>query len=261
MGKQRPLLAAVMATVGVAALYRARIRPWMYHWGATPAEVNAVLPGDDLMCPSATRTTRAVTVDAPISTVWRWLSRIGEGGDGHYTYRWLERGSTDGHTSVGTLHPHWLDLRVGDVIWLAHRYGPTARQVVAAIEPESYLVVVSARDFERIRHGQKASGAWGAYLRRSGSCSRLLIRGTGGSTGRFGFDIARFVVELALLRVMRTHAQRISPATATPVMPSDTTALAPIPDRHTHRHGQSRADGLPSTPPRPAASCAQRLQG
>ncbi|NOQ00082.1 MULTISPECIES: hypothetical protein [Mycolicibacterium] len=226
MGKQRPVLAALMAAVGAAALYTGRIRPWMYHWGATVAEINTELPGDNLVCPDAARTTRAVTVGAPVETVWSWLSRIGQGGNGHYTYRWLERNSPTDSTSCGTIHPQWQQLRVGDVIWLARRYGPTARQVVAAVRPGAYVVLVSGRDFDRIQRGEKASAAWGVYVRRTGSLSRLLIRGSGGLTGQLGFDVARFAYDLSVLRSIHTRARHISP----PPVTSLTTACTDAPD-------------------------------
>ena len=55
----------MMAAVGVAALYRSHVAPWMYTWGARADEVRAVLPGDELVDPDSPQTTRAVTIDAP----------------------------------------------------------------------------------------------------------------------------------------------------------------------------------------------------
>ena len=64
------------------------------------------------------------------------------------------------------IHPEWQDIRVGDTVWLARSYGEVARQVIAAVEPESHLVLMSPDDFERVQRGEKASGAWGFHLRR-----------------------------------------------------------------------------------------------
>ena len=63
------------------------------------------------------------------------------------------------------IHPEWQDLRVGDTVWLARRYGDGARQVVAAVKPNSHLVLMSPDDFERVQRGEKASGAWAFHLR------------------------------------------------------------------------------------------------
>ena len=80
-----------MAVFGVVALYRMRVRPWMYTWGASDDEVTAVLPGDELVSAHTPRTTRALTIDAPIAAVWPWLAQIGEDRGGFYSYSVLER--------------------------------------------------------------------------------------------------------------------------------------------------------------------------
>jgi hypothetical protein len=77
MTKQRPGLAAVMALVALMILYRTYIRPWMYRWGATAEEIVAKLPGDDLVQSGPPRTTRAISIDAPVDLVWPWLARRG----------------------------------------------------------------------------------------------------------------------------------------------------------------------------------------
>ena len=78
MGKQTRWLAGLVALFGVVALYRTRLRPWMYTWGANDDEIMAVLPGDELVSAHTPRTTRAVTIDTPIAAVWPWLAQIGE---------------------------------------------------------------------------------------------------------------------------------------------------------------------------------------
>ena len=129
-----------MAVVGAIALYRFHLRPWMYTWGADDDEIGAVLPGDELVSSAALRTTRALTIDAPLHDVWPWLTQIGEDRGGFYSYSLLERAVGAHIYNANTIHPEWQHLDVGDTIWLARRYGDTARQVVAAVEAESHLV-------------------------------------------------------------------------------------------------------------------------
>jgi hypothetical protein len=81
----------VALTIGAAIGYQKFARPWMYTWGACAAEIDAVLPGDDLVAASAVRTTRGVTIDASPEAVWQWLVQIGEDRGGFYSYDWLER--------------------------------------------------------------------------------------------------------------------------------------------------------------------------
>lgn len=206
MGKQRTLLADAMAAVGFAALYRAHVRPWIHTWGARPDEISATLPGDELVDPDATRTTRAVTIDAPRHDVWPWLVQIGEGRAGFYSYSLLERAVGADIHNADVIHPEWQRLEVGDTVWLAHRYGSRARQMVAAVEPKSHLVLMSPADYERVQRGEKASGCWSFTLRREVGWTRLLARGSGGAVGHFWFDIPHFVMEQKMLRGIARRA-------------------------------------------------------
>jgi hypothetical protein len=109
----------------------------MYTWGASDDEIKAVLPGDEFVSAHTPRTTRAVTIDAPISAVWPWLAQIGEDRGGFYSYSVLERAVGAHIENTNTIHPEWQDVHVGDTVWLGRRYGDAARQVVAAVVPGS----------------------------------------------------------------------------------------------------------------------------
>lgn len=52
---------------------------WMAHWGATTEEIDAELPGDELMEGADLATTRAVTVYARAAEIWPWIAQIGPG--------------------------------------------------------------------------------------------------------------------------------------------------------------------------------------
>ncbi|RDH78197.1 hypothetical protein DVS77_12720 [Mycolicibacterium moriokaense] len=207
MGRQRPLLAVLMAATAAAALYRAEIKPWMYTWGASADEVDARLPGDELVAADGPRTTRALTIDAPVEQVWPWLAQIGEDRAGFYSYAWLERAVGADIHNANVIQPQWQHLTVGDTVWLARRYGSAARQVVAAVKPQSHLLLMSPADYDRVQHGQKASGLWGFHLLRDGRGTRLLVRGSGRPVGNPAFDIPHFVMEQKMMRGIRDRAQ------------------------------------------------------
>jgi hypothetical protein len=209
MSKQRTLLAGLMVVIGAVALYRGRLRPWMYRWGADDDEVTGTLPGDDLVAANTPTTTRAVTIDAPIPDVWPWLAQIGEDRGGFYSYSMLERAVGAHIHNANIIHPGWQDIGVGDTVWLARRYGDSARMVVAAVKPNSHLVLTSPDDFERVRHGSKATGAWGFYLREQDGCTRLLMRGSGGAVGHAAFDIPHFLMEQKMMRGIRHRAEQV----------------------------------------------------
>jgi hypothetical protein len=198
-----------MVLVGVVALYRGQFRPWMYTWGARDDEVTAALPGDELVAAHTTRTTRAVTIDASIADVWPWLAQIGEDRGGFYSYSWLERAVGAQIHNANSVHPEWQDLRVGDSVWLARRYGKRARQAVAAVKPLSHLVLVSPDDFRRVQRGEKATGSWGFYLHEQGGWTRLLARGSGGAVGHTAFDVPHFLMEQKMMRGIRHRAEQM----------------------------------------------------
>jgi hypothetical protein len=180
----------------------------MYRWGAVDDEVTAALPGDELIAATTPTTTRAVTIDAPVADVWPWLAQIGEGRAGFYSYSWLERAVGLRIRNADTVHPDWQDVHVGDTIWLARRYGD-ARLTVAAIEPNSHLLLMSPEDFMRVQNGAKATGVWGFYLRECDGWTRLIVRGSGGAVGHAAFDIAHFVMERKMMHGVRHRAEQM----------------------------------------------------
>jgi len=87
MGRPRAAAVTVVTTAGGYALaYRLG-----QTWGATEAERRSRLPGDELLPDATTRTTHAITIDAPPHAVWPWLVQMGWGRAGWYTYRWVDR--------------------------------------------------------------------------------------------------------------------------------------------------------------------------
>jgi hypothetical protein len=216
--------ASVALTIGAAIGYRNLVRPWMYTWGACAGEMDAVLPGDELVAASAVRTTRGVTINASPEAVWQWLVQIGEDRGGFYSYDWLERLVGARAHNTATVRPEWQQLHVGSIIWLAQRYGQSAQMVVAAVESGSHLVLVSPSYFRRVQNGEKASGSWAFHLRPHGRCTRLLARGCGGAVGHISFDVPHFVMEQKMLRGIRDRAQQ-APVSET-VVPQDGGHLA-----------------------------------
>ena len=78
--------AALLAGLG----YWFLARPWHIRWGATGAEVDRPLPGDEIVKRLRNWSTRAITIHAPAEAIWPWLAQIGQGRGGLYSYDWLE---------------------------------------------------------------------------------------------------------------------------------------------------------------------------
>ncbi len=58
-----------MVAGGALTAYALVIRPWHLRWGATDAEVNEPLPGDEIVPRPSETNTHAITIHAPIHQV------------------------------------------------------------------------------------------------------------------------------------------------------------------------------------------------
>jgi hypothetical protein len=132
---------AVVAAATFGLVFARLVRPWAERWGATDDELVGALAGDDLVASARYSTTRAITIDAPVSAVWPWLVQIGQGRGGLYSYDWLENIFQLGIHSADAILPEFQHLAVGDIIQLDA--GGNAPLTVALLEPERALVLQS----------------------------------------------------------------------------------------------------------------------
>jgi hypothetical protein len=109
------LVTAVL--LGLVTLDRMVGRPCRAHWGATPSEVTAPMPGDTLVTDPDEVSTRAITIRARPDQVWPWLAQMGRGRGGLYSYDWLDRlfGVLD-RPSAQSVLPEFQGLASGDTI-------------------------------------------------------------------------------------------------------------------------------------------------
>ena len=138
----------------------------MLRWGATDAEVSAVLPGDGIVPRPRYQQTHAITIGVPPDRVWPWLVQLGHGfGRGLYSYERLERLiGCDIHNGERIV-PEWQHLAVGDdVRLLPRRDGLDLRFEVAILEARTGAGAALTGD---ARGGVRQ----GARLRRAGRSS------------------------------------------------------------------------------------------
>jgi hypothetical protein len=131
-------LAAVAAETAAIIAYARVIRPWFLHWGATPQEVDRVMPGDDLVAAPRSGYTRAITIHAPVQQVWQWVVQIGQNRGGLYADEWLERIFGAGAPNAEQVLPQFQNIRVGDYM-LLYPNGPG--YAVARVNPPHSLVL------------------------------------------------------------------------------------------------------------------------
>lgn len=191
-----------LLTALVLTFYSRFIRPWHLQWGATDAEAQMPMPGDELIAEASLVATRALTIQAPAAAIWPWLVQMGYRRAGWYSYDWLDN---DG-IHVERIIPELQKLNVGDTLLT----GPTGGFRVAALEPERSLVLL-------IREGAAGQGSAisSAIVLQplDEQHTRLLIRVRAQFTGVRGrlfgllFDFGDFVMMRKMMLGIRHRAQ------------------------------------------------------
>jgi hypothetical protein len=160
------VILGLLAVVG-AVLSSPFLRRWYRRWGATSEEVARSLPGDELVPRPRLTTTRAITIRAPVQTVWSWLVQIGQGRGGFYSYRSLENLAGCRIDDADRIVPALQVLQVGDLIQLGPAGYP--RFTVAAVDRMRSLVLQNRDD--------QVMTAWSFVLETLDSGdTRLLVR-------------------------------------------------------------------------------------
>jgi hypothetical protein len=100
----------------ILVIYFGVVLPWMLNWGATRAELTMSLPGDEVVPNPMYRSTRAVTISAPVEDVWPWIAQLGQDRGGFYSYTWIENMMLADIHSARTVNPAWLARREGELL-------------------------------------------------------------------------------------------------------------------------------------------------
>jgi hypothetical protein len=134
------------ATRGVAILtvllfvttgYLVLCRPYQLHWGATDAEIERSMAGDELNLDPSFLATRAITIEGGPEEIWPWLLQMGYGRAGYYGYDLLENaGSPEGLKSADEILPRFQAFIVGDELPISAVVSMTFHE----IEPNRHLI-------------------------------------------------------------------------------------------------------------------------
>jgi uncharacterized protein YndB with AHSA1/START domain len=83
------------------------------NWGATEVEIDELLPGDDLIADPGMSATRSISLNEPPEIVFDWLSQMGFGKAGWYSYDAIDNLA---RPSATTIKEEWLVTKVGDQV-------------------------------------------------------------------------------------------------------------------------------------------------
>lgn len=170
-------------------------RRWTSRWGATDEEVEAPLPGDDLVPQPDSASTKAITIAAPADVVYRLVIQMGYRRGGWYGWDWFydATGSSDfvGGRHATTIVPELQDLEVGDAV----RINDMVSYDVVRLEPPTLVVLHRLNGADPSKRVDPANRgpvwseeSWVWAIRRIDSGhSRLLLRMRSASKGQSAF--------------------------------------------------------------------------
>lgn len=203
----------VAATTVAVALLAGRRR--LLHWGASPREVAAGLPGDDLVPEPDLVATRAITVRTRPGDVWPWVVQLGQNRGGFYTYDRLENLVGAQIHSADRIVPAWQHVTVGDEVTLA----PDVPLAVAIADPPRALVLGGGIPMGD--EGPPFDFSWSFVLVEQDDATRLLVRERYRATRWWApplleaLAVVSFVMSQRMLRGIRDRAER-QPGEPTP---------------------------------------------
>jgi hypothetical protein len=116
------VLALVLTFAAIVGGYAAVARPWHLRWGATDADVRAVLPGDDIVQDAVSQETRGITIDVGAEAVWPWVAQIGQNRGGFYSYDLLENLLGCQMPTSDHVRPDLGRWRIGEKLWMYPPY-------------------------------------------------------------------------------------------------------------------------------------------
>ena len=202
------------AAIAVTILTSPLLRPWYSKWGASEAEVEKRLPGDEQVPDPTLESTRAITINAPTAEVWPWLVQMGQGRGGLYSYERLENlVGCDMHNAERILPEH-QHLSIGDKIRLSKGDG-TPYFLVKAIETGRAIIL----------GGDDPPTTWAFILEPiNEDSSRLIIRFRQAYEPSLGNTIAwrvftdpiTFVMERKMLQGIKLRAEVANPRARRP---------------------------------------------
>jgi hypothetical protein len=156
------------------------VRPWYLHWGATPEEVSAPLPGSALAT-GQVNDTRAIDIQAPAAQVFAWVAQLGQDRAGFYSYELLEDLVGCEMPDVRQLDPALQRWSVGDRLWMYPRDELDGMGHATLLYQEPGQALVFGTNTPSDAPGSAPTGTWSFVVRSTGPGSaRLLTRGTGG---------------------------------------------------------------------------------
>jgi hypothetical protein len=142
--KLTKIVEAIIAAlaIGLCIVFSPLLRRWYNRWGATRAELEQALPGDERVVRPRLGYTRAVTIRALPVQIWPWLVQLGQERGGLYSYEPLENLIGCQMRNADRIIPEWQHLDIGSTMRLGPKGYPLFK--VVAVERERFILFAGA---------------------------------------------------------------------------------------------------------------------
>lgn len=208
----------MLIVIGVWALgtavYLLFLWPWMKSWGATDDEIEAILPGDDIVPNANLRSTKGVTIQAPPEAIYPWLLQLGVDRGGMYSYDWLENLFGLNVHTTDRIMPEYQNVQVGD-FW---RFTP--QDYVLNPGPGLYVKQLVENEAVLLCFGMEGQAeepcidTWQLVLiPQADGSTRLLLRSNMAMKPELPIKLTyfiQFLMERKMLLTLRGHAEQIA---------------------------------------------------
>lgn len=183
--------------------------PWLLNWGATDAEQAMSLPGDELVPIPSYRSTRALTIAAPVEDVWPWLAQIGQDRAGFYSYTWFENLILADIHNSWAIDPGWQTRREDELLPLTSRNYP-----LGLVRREEGSVGPHIRRFEPNQF--IVLDGWGSFILRprDDGMTRLIVRDRtkpmsfpGQFLWKLFFEPGHFAMERQMMKGLKVRSE------------------------------------------------------
>jgi hypothetical protein len=197
----------------VGAGFLTLLRQVSLGWGASAEEVDATLPGDELLSHVNLCATRAVTIRAAPGEVWPWIAQLGQGRGGFYSYDFVENLVGCDIHSADSIVRQWQGIAVGDQVNLA----PTVALTVARVDPGRALVLRGGIP-ATVARSSPYDFTWAFVLcPASGGTTRLVVRERYAYAHRWvaavvePVELVSFIMSRRMMHGIRQRSDRHSP--------------------------------------------------
>jgi hypothetical protein len=177
----KSILIIVLITLVQLSLYALWLKPIMTTWGASTLVVRMPMAGDDQA--HTITSTRAIVINAPQTTVWKWLMQLGADRGGFYSYDFIERAMGYKMRHQERIMPDFKNFKVGDM-------------VRSSIDPKSALIPFNFR-VQAIKPDKTfVLNNWGTFLLQKvgDKQTRLIIRTQVANTSNVWSNLANEII-------------------------------------------------------------------